>query len=50
MIIGSCQRLLAESNDEISVSLENQRIKRVGHTKPLGLTYNRRSFFLVKLY
>ena len=40
MIIGSRQRLLAESNDEICVTLENQRVKRVDHTKSLGLTIN----------
>ena len=37
MIIGSRQRLFAES-DEICVSLENQRIKKVDHTKSLGIT------------
>ena len=38
MIIGSRQRPLAESNDEICVSFENQRIERVDHSKSLGLT------------
>ena len=42
MIIGSRQRLLAESNDEICVSLENQRIERVNHTKSLGVTIDDR--------
>ena len=42
MIIGSRQRLLAESNDEICVSLENQQIERVNHTKSLGLTIDDR--------
>ena len=42
MIIGSCQRLLAESNNEICVELENHRIERVDHTKSLGLTINDR--------
>ena len=43
MIIGSRQSLLsAESNDEICVSLENQRIERVDHTKSLGLTIGNR--------
>ena len=38
MIIRSCQRLLEESNDEIYVSLENQRIEKADHTKSLGVT------------
>ena len=38
MIIGSRQRLLAESNNEICVELENHRIERKDHTKSLGLT------------
>ena len=42
MIIGSRQRLLAESNDEICVSLENQRMERVNHTKTLGVTIDDR--------
>ena len=42
MIIGSRQSLLAESNDEICVSLENQRIERVDNTKSLGLTIDER--------
>ena len=42
MIIGSRQRLLAESNDEIYVSLENQQIERVNHTKSLGVTIDDR--------
>ena len=42
MIIGSRQRLLAESSDEINVNLENQRIKRVDHTKSLCLTIDDR--------
>ena len=42
MIIGSSQRLLAESNDEICVSLENQQIERVNHTKSLGVTIDDR--------
>ena len=50
MIIGSRQRLLAESNDEICVSLEYQQIERVDHSKLLGVTINWRSTFLVKLY
>ena len=42
MIIGSRQRPLAESNDEICVSFENQRIERVDHSKSLGLTIDDR--------
>ena len=42
VIIGSGQRPLAESNDEICVSLENQRIERVNHTKSLGVTIDDR--------
>ena len=42
MIIGSRQRLLAESSEEICVSLENQRIERADHTKSLGLTIDDR--------
>ena len=42
MIIGSHQKLLAESNDEICVTLENQRNEREDHTKSLGLTIDDR--------
>ena len=42
MIIGSRQRPLAESNDEICVSLENQQIERVNHTKSFGVTIDDR--------
>ena len=42
MIIGSRQRLLAESNDETCVSLENQQIERVNHTESFGVTIDDR--------
>ena len=42
MIIGCRQKLLAESNDEICASLENQRMERVNHTKSLGVTIDDR--------
>lgn len=42
MIIGSRQGLLAESNNEICVELENHRIEREDHTKSLGLTIDDR--------
>ena len=38
MNIGSRQRLLGESDNEICVELENHRIERVDHTKSLNLT------------
>ena len=37
MIIGSRQRLHAQC-DEIDISIDNKMIKRVDHTKSLGLT------------
>ena len=40
--VGSRQRLLAASNDEICVSLGNQRTERLEHTKSLGLTIDDR--------
>ena len=42
MIVASCQRLLAESNTEICVELENHRIERVAHTKSFSLTIDGR--------
>ena len=42
MIVASCQRLLAESNTEICVELENHRIERVVHTKSFSLTIDGR--------
>ena len=42
MIIGSRQRLLAESNNETCVELESHRIEGVDHTKSLGLTIDDR--------
>ena len=38
MNIGSRQRLLGESDNEVCVELENHRIERVDHTKSLNLT------------
>ena len=38
MNIGSRQGVLAESDNEIYVELENHRIERVDHTKSLGFT------------
>ena len=37
MVIGSRQKLLAESYDKINIKLENQLISRVDHAKSLGL-------------
>lgn len=45
MIIGSRQRLLAASNNEICVELENHRIQGVDHTKSLGLTIDNRLYW-----
>lgn len=42
MIIVSCQRLLAESNNATCVELESHRIEGVDHTKSLGLTIDDR--------
>ena len=43
---GSRQKLLAESNDERKIKLENQLIRRVDHTKSRGLiNENRLSWF-----
>ena len=42
MIVGSRQRLLAESNTEICVELENHRIEGVVHTKSFSLTIDDR--------
>ena len=37
MVIGSRQKFLAKSYDEINSKLENQLISRVDHAKSLGL-------------
>lgn len=39
---GSRQKLLAESNDERKIKLENQLIRRVDHTKSRGLINDNR--------
>ena len=45
MVIGSLQKLLAESHNEINIKLEDQVISKVDHAKSLGLIIdNRRSW------
>ena len=42
MVIGSCQKLLAESHNEIIIKLEDQVISKVDHAKSLGLIIDNR--------
>ena len=42
MIIGSRQKLLAESHNEINIKLEDQVISNVDHAKSLGLIIDNR--------
>ena len=45
MVIGSRQKLLAESHNEINIKLEDQVISNVDHAKSVGLiTDNRLSW------
>ena len=46
MNIGSRQRLLGESDNEICVQLENHRIERVDHTKSLNLAVDVKRYLL----
>ena len=42
MVIGSRQKLLAESHNEINIKLEDQVIRKVDHAKSLGLIIDNR--------
>ena len=42
MVIGSCQKLLAESHNDINIKLEDQVISKVDHAKSLGLIIDNR--------
>ena len=42
MVIGSRQKLLAESHNEINIKLEDQVISKVDHAKSLGLIIDNR--------
>ena len=42
MVIGSRQKLLAESHNEINIKLEDQVISNVDHAKSLGLIIDNR--------
>jgi len=42
MVIGSRQKLLAESLNEINIKLEDQVISKVDHAKTLGLSIENR--------
>ena len=45
MVIGSRQKFLAESHNEINIKLEDQVISNVDHAKSLGLIIDNRFFW-----